>query len=313
MQDGQQASAQYRRAIDFDRKALEASPDAVRAKRGLAILRMKLGDIIRDADPETALSEFEGAIQLFKELPSAELEKPATARTLLFLERKRADALRDLQEWSSAADALQPVVSQLNKIYEADPTDKRAAFDLLVGLGDLRELYYFQRDSAKALQPAERASQITRDLSRQDPGNRTLQLDAAYTQFYLATILAWRGNNARAVPLAREAMKWAAQLAARPDAAPRDLDLATQVFTEVEPAELRDPHLAVSLARRFLSANGPGDVIAGYRLAKALQVAGQLSESKIVAQRTLALMAPVKKGRIPYRRKVLEELTLPRL
>lgn len=89
---------------------------------------------------------------------------------------------------------------------------------------------------------------------------------------------------------------------------PRDVQLAAQAFTEVEPNGLRNPELAVRLARQYLAATAAENVTAQITLANALHIAGQVTETQAAARKALSLMAPVRGHRIPYQRHKMEEL-----
>src|ERR1022692_620254 len=306
--DPARAAGPYRRAIELNQVALAATPAAVRSRRGIALFRMKLGDLIRVADPETALQQFQDATKAFDGLPPEELNRPVNKRFQATFLRKTGDALKDLQEWKAAAETLQQSLAYFNAEYTADPTDKRATFDLVVVLGDLTELYFFQGDEGKGLPPAERAAQLINELRRKEPQNPVWQVFAAWFQVRFATILARMGNTQRALPLDTEGLKELARIASAPAAAPRDLQLAAEAFTEVEPAVLRDPPRAILLAHRYLTATRPDNVTGQYTLAAALQLAGEAGEARAVAQKALALLAPVRDGRIPYLRKRLEAI-----
>ncbi len=306
--DPARAAVLYRRAIELDQAALGASPAAVRPRRGIAVMRVKLGDLIRAADPATALQQFRDATTAFDGLPSEELNRPANKRIQATFLRKTGNALKDLQEWTAAAETLQRPLSYFNGEYAADITDKRAMFDLAVISGDLTDIYFLQDDNRKALPVAERTAQLMSELMNKEPANTAWQLNAAWSQVRFATLLAREGNAARALPLATEGLKELARLSSAPGADPRHLQLAAEAYTEVEPKALRDPQRAVALARRYLAATGQDNITGQYTLALALQLAGKVDEAKATAQKALALLAPVRSGRIPFTRKRLEAL-----
>jgi tetratricopeptide (TPR) repeat protein len=304
--DPARAAGPYRRAIELDQAALNASPGDVRARRGGALMRMKLGDLFRPYDPETALKQFRDAATVFDRLPAGELQRPANRRTQVTLLRKTANALRDLQEWNAAAETMQQPLAYFQAEYAADPTDKRATFDLAVVLGDLADVYFQHEDNAKALAPAERTYQLDSELLRKEPANPVWQLFSAWFQVRVATLLSREGNTVRALPLATDGLKELTRISSAPGAAPRDLQLTAEAFTEVEPKPLRDPQRAVALARRYLAATRPDNITGLYTLALALDLAGRADEAKVVAQKGLSLLAPVRDGRITYTRQRLE-------
>jgi len=288
--------------------ALAAAPSGVRSRRAIALFRIKLGDLIRAADPETALQQFQEATKAFDGLPAEELKRPANRRFQAMFLRKTGNALKDLQEWKASVEALQQSVAYFNTEFAADPTDKRAIFDLAVASGDLAEVCFLQEDDRKALAPSERAAQLMSELRRTEPQNPNFQAVAAWDEVRFATILGRLGNTQRALPLATEGLKELWRLASLPGAAPRDLQLTAEAFAEVQPATLRDPARAIVLARRYLAATRPDNVTGLYTLATALQLAGEADEARAVAQKALTFLAPVRGGRIPDLRKRLEAI-----
>jgi tetratricopeptide (TPR) repeat protein len=312
--DPARAAANYRRSIEFDQKALAmpatipVDPGTAHARRGIVVMRMKLADLIRMADPEEALKQLREATAAFGTFPPDERKRPGNKRIEAMLLRKTGNTLKDLQQWTAAAETLDRALVYHEAEYSADRMDQRAATDLYVILGDLTDLYLYAQDNEKALAPAERCFLLAAELLRKEPGNPVSQLSAAWAQSRFARILVRTGNATRALPLATEAMKELARLSSAPTAAPRDLQLAAEAYTEIEPKSLRDAPRAVALARRYLAATGPENILGLYTLALALQEAGQTAEAKSAAQKTLALLAPVRGGVVPYTRKRLEAI-----
>jgi eukaryotic-like serine/threonine-protein kinase len=306
--DPTRAAVPYRRAIQLHQAALDASPGALRSRRGVAVMRMKLGDLVRPTDPESALNQYRNASTVFDGLPPEELNRPANKRIQITFLRKTGNALRDLQEWAAASETLQQPLAFFNSEYAADTADKRAMYDLSVMLNDLADLYFMQEDNRRALPLAERNAQLMTELLHKEPGNPVWQLLSGWCQVRLATLLDREGNATRALPFATEGLKELARLSSPPRATPRDLQLASQAYLEVEPKALRDPQRAVVLARRYLAVTRQDNITGQYTLALALQLAGRTEEAKATAQKALALLAPVRGGRIPYVRKRLEAL-----
>jgi tetratricopeptide (TPR) repeat protein len=310
--DPARAAVYYRRAIEIHRMVL-AAPSTVNgnagtahARRGIAVMGMKLADLIRMADPEEALRQLREATAAFGALPPEERKRPGNKRIGATLLRKTGNTLKDLQQWTAASETLDQALLYFESEYSADRTDQRATTDLFVILGDLADLYSYSENFEKALPAAERSSLLIGEVLRMGPANVSNQLNAAWAQARFATILVRTGNATQALPLATEAMKELARLSSGRTAAPRNLQLAAEAFTDVEPKSLRDAPRATALARRYLSATRPDNILGLYTLALALQQSGQIAEAKSVAQRTLTLLAPVRGVIIPYIRKRLE-------
>ena len=104
----------------------------LRARRGIAINRMKLGDLARFGDPETALDDYRQGLSTFDTLPPDELKRPANLRLRAQFLRKVGGTLRDLQQWSEAEPYLNQSLAFFEESLAADPDDKRAKYDVVV-------------------------------------------------------------------------------------------------------------------------------------------------------------------------------------
>ena len=105
--DPARAAALYRRAIELDQAALAVAPGAVRSGEA-SMMRMKLGDLIRAADPATALQQFRDATAMFDGLPSEELNRPANKRFQASLSAKpetRSETFRNGCRGGNPAEA----------------------------------------------------------------------------------------------------------------------------------------------------------------------------------------------------------------
>lgn len=157
----------------------------MRARRGIALFEMKLGDLVRSSDPETALDAFLKASSAFDGLALDAWKRPVSQRFQATFLRKTGDALRDLQEWAAAAATLLKAKPFYESQYAADPADQRATLDYGVFMSDLSDVYFLQGDYQKAAGPAGRAVELMAQLVHQQPANTVWQVDWQSRPFVL--------------------------------------------------------------------------------------------------------------------------------
>ena len=295
--DPAKAIQAYRRSIDLQTAALAVSPASVRALRGIAVMRMKLGDLARPKDPQLALEEFRAASLALTRVPPAEGLSPTIRRLHFFLLRKTANALRDMQDWAESENALAQVREYSDRQLSADSNDQRAAEDVAVAASDQAYLFLAQRKYRDMLQPAATVLRISEQLNRRQPNDLKWQLNLAYSRVQLAIAQYHLGQTAIATTLARSGVNELIRLAELSNASPHYLEVASEWLVLAEPREHSDPQRAILYARKFLSATRSDNVAAQSLLAYALQAAGQSEEAKSVAKTALSLLKPTNEPR----------------
>ncbi len=308
MADPVKAAQEYRRAIELDKLGLAASPGSARALRGTAVMRMKLGDLVRPRDPQSALDEFRAASLALEGISSAEKSSPTIRRVQFTLLRKTGDALRDMQEWAEAESALRRVRAYHDQQLSADPGDKRAAEDVAVIASDQAYLYLWQRKYREMLEPAATLNRLSEEFLRREPNNTKWQLYSGVSQVQLAIAEVHAGGGESGARRARAGVRELIRVAEGRETSPKFHQVAAEWLVLAEPKTESDPQRAVVYARKFLAETRPDNVAGLFRLALALQAAGQAREARAAAGAALSLLAPVRGNHVPYMRKVLETL-----
>jgi eukaryotic-like serine/threonine-protein kinase len=306
--DPAQAAAHYRRSAELDEMMVRKDPNMLRARRGIALSRMKLGDLVHFGDPETALDDYRQGLITFDSLPPDELKRPATLRLREQDLRKVGETLRDLQQWSDAEPYLLRCQTYFESSLAADPDDKRAKYDLVVILEAVMRFYELQGKTERARQLSERMVALMNDLTRDEPANENWQMSRGYYRYKLGTQLAKLGAGYPASATGTEGLKELARIADKANAAPQALEFASEAFARIEPSELRSGERALKFAERFAKLKPAGDPAALYLLAFAQNAEGGRKEATQTAQRALALLAPPRGGRAYYVRAELESI-----
>lgn len=310
--DPVRAGENYRRAIAINTAVVGKTPGSARSIRGIAVMRMKLGDLARTADPELALVEFRATTAALDGLTAADAKAPAMERLRFYFLRKTGDALRDLREWTEAESALGRAREYHDRQLAADPGDRRAEEDVAVVASDQAYLYLWQGKYRQMLEPAATLERLSGEFTRRHPNDPKWQLYFAFSRVQLAIVKNRLGDVQSAGRLARAGVAELVRLAELPNASPHFHEVAAEWLVAAEPGDARDLRRAVAYARKFLAETRPDNVAALSRLALALEAAGEADEAgeaKTVAGKALALLPPVKEGRVAFLRRELERVT----
>jgi tetratricopeptide (TPR) repeat protein len=307
LSDPAQASAHYRRSTELDEMMVRKDPKMWRAWRGIAINRLKLGDLSRFGDPETALDDYQQGLSSFDSLPADELKRPANLRFRAQFLRKVGGTLSDLQQWSDAQPYLNRSLAFFEESLGADPDDKRAKFDLVVISETVMNFYDRQGKTERALRLGERMVSLMDELTRTEAGNASWHVARGYYRYKVGTQLAKLGDRDRASAVGAEGLSELARVADPADATPQALELASEAYARIEPAALRNRERAVAYAQRFAKRRPSRDLSALYLLAFAQSADGSV-EATETARRALALLPPPRSGRVYYVRTELEAI-----
>lgn len=300
------ARASYERAALLNRRALELDPHFSRARRAVAINRMKIAQLVLESDPQEAASIFREALVTMDAMPEPERQKPENRRARWVLGRRAASAMFSLGDYPAAAAEYKRVLDSIEPFARIDPENSQAQYDLAVVLNDLAETYREMGDTQAALRATERVREVLDRLLARDANNVVWRGHKAELDVRLAGLIS--GDRARAEALAKQGLAAARELAEAPGAGPVELHRAAQAFSKVALDHLRQPRLAVSYAKRAVELSGGKAPDFFLTLAAACRAAGDLEGARQAARQGLAQLAPLKPGARPSRlRRLLEE------
>jgi tetratricopeptide (TPR) repeat protein len=319
--DSDAALVAYRKTIELDYRALGIDPGFLRARRGLSILQMKIGSVEMETDPAQALRDFQIALQRADTLPKEDQSTYTTMRMRSMVQRKEADAMSELGEYSQANALFKQVAEAQERLAATDPEDLRARADLEVVLNDEAMAFADAADPVLASAPNDRARNlaaaadlfakvvdITGKMLLQDPSNENWRSVLADAQVHLGTTQAELHHAGDSASIAGKGIATMRELAKKDDASPMILDQAAGELISVQPASLRDPRFAVGCAVRAVAISHgqrPSELLT---LAQAYRTFGQIDKSRAMAKQGLALLPPMQPGSTkPRIRKLLEK------
>ena len=310
----------YRKDIRLDERALSLDPNFPRARRGLGIVQLKIGNVEIETDPAQALEDYRLAEERFDALPESKQDGLSTLRIRANVVRKKATAMRELGEYAQAIPLFDQALAIQKQIAAADPKDNRSLFDVYVDLTQKAYDYEYAADPALEADPQKRrrdlalaipllkeAQSIAVQLLKQTPSNEDRKASLADVQVRLGTAETELQTSDDAGKLAATGLVTLTGLAAKHPDSVLMLDFAVAALLTVKPATLRDPKLAIECAEREALLTKRKQPSALLSVAQAYRSAGLNKQARTAAHEGLALLPSVSASApIPRTRKLLE-------
>jgi eukaryotic-like serine/threonine-protein kinase len=314
------ALAAYRKGINLENRVLGLDPGMFVARRGIGNLQMKIGSVELDTDPAQALKDIEIALQDFDDLPEADRKSLITIRVRAITERKKAMALEELGEHAQAIPLFEEVLQIDRQIAAADPKDSRAIRDVAITLQDTAASYERAADPLlddssvdrrRNLLAAERSFEefaaTLEQMLRQNPANEDFKAGHADAQVRIGSLRQVLHLPGESEALSRRGLAVLKDLVEKDPDSEAILGSALNAILTVEPATLRDPHLAVEWAKRGVALSHRKTPRWLLSLAQAHRAAGQIEEGRAAAREGLALLPSLQPGATkPRIRRLLE-------
>jgi len=305
LSDFQGALAEYRKARELYQRALVLAPGNVRVLQALVNTHRLVGAVEMQPDPADALPELRAAIDSINSLHNQAKQVMAIRRMQSGVIGPYAGALIEIGRYREALAALEQGEIISRELLAADRKNIRAVQDLEAGMS--RESACYQdraagifteagadriADAKNALRVLSEQRSLLEEVLRVEPHNGNWESK-------LGLILIDMGRQQRALrrpkgslELAQKGLAILKELARRPDVQAYQLfDTANGLIT-IEPAQLREPALAVNYAERIVDASSHRNPEFLLTLAEAYRTAGQTSKARAAAKEGLALLPP---------------------
>lgn len=237
-------------------------------------------------------------------LPESKQETLTALRLRANLLRKRATALRELEEFAQAAPLFNQALAIQKKIAAQDPKDSRSQFDVYVDLTQAANNYEDAADPVFVNAPAERrrnlqmaisllkpAESIVVQLLKVDPSNDEWRAGLADVEVRLGTEEQELGGADGAAALTAAGVMTLKDMALKHPDTVLTLDMEISAVLNARPIALRDPKLAVQAAEHeaLLTLRHQPSVL--HWLAQAYRAAGRIDEAHAAAREGLALFS----------------------
>ena len=283
----------YRKALALYRALPPEGEAGKAARRGLALVQIRIGDLQEGRDDlAAALSAYRAAFAISDKLAA---EDPANAddqRRLAFAYRKTAGMQESLNDLPGALEGYVKASAINEALMKADPANAQAQMSYAISLRWTGDLLSKMRDRSGAIARYRQVLAILDRLSAQQPDNVLVAGRRSEMMIVLARALEQSGEKAEARVTASHGLALARELARREDATPDDLSQVALDFLTCEPADLREPATALTFAERAVALSGGSDADGLDVLAQAYFDNGASARAIETERRALALLSP---------------------
>jgi eukaryotic-like serine/threonine-protein kinase len=297
--DFKAAREAYESSLAMDEAVARERPDNQRARRGVAVLRLKLGDMQLEAgEIEQAAANYDAAVNDFDRLGAADPDNALLSRNAAMARRKRGFAFEMRGDTRAALAEYGRAETALKALIQADPRNTQATMDHAVLLKNVGDLHYKLEKLPAAAAAYRESSALLKTLAASDPGNYVLRGRYGTMLVYAGDTLGLMGRKEEAVRMLRDGLAIKKEIADRAGATSDDVIAYSMDLIDCTVDELRDPAAALAYARRA-TAMTPRPVPENLaQLARAAFEAGDAAQAVEVQQKFLSILpaaAPARK------------------
>jgi eukaryotic-like serine/threonine-protein kinase len=194
-----------RQAVGHRRLIAEQHPDSLAAQLGLAISRIKLGDVLGHpgfpnvGDQDGAMAQYRDAIQLLLRLPPDQATEPGTRRHVAMLHERMGRLLETDGNFPAALAELQRSWAIREQLVRDFPGDVAVLRDAGIARERLCSVHLHEGAVDAALAHCEAALAAYERLRAADPEDANARMTHAIGQRWLARVLTARGDPAAAL------------------------------------------------------------------------------------------------------------------
>ncbi len=291
--DPKAARAAYEKALAVDQAVAAEYPDNLRARRGTAVIRMKIGDMQLDAgEMDAGVRNYQAAAAAFDALSATDPDNATLRRTAATVHRKlgiayeaAGDAQAAMREYGNNAAVLQALI-------KADPSNSQAKMDYAVTLKNAGDLQYKQGNLPASLAAYREAAGLLGPLSAAEPGNAVVRGRYATMLVYAGDVLAELHRKDEALRMLREGLGIVKELADRPGATAEDIISYAEDLIDCPLEELQNAPAAVAYARKAVGMTSQPVPEYLEQLARAHFAAGDTAGAVAVQQKVVSLLPP---------------------
>ena len=259
LNDPAAAFESYRKAGGLYQGLLLSEPGNKVARRGVAVLQIRTGDLLMRDDPKAAINSYRGALPVIQDLAASDPTNAEARRLLATVYQKVGGALEDLGDLKGALKNYDSAAATREELMRADPNNALASMNTVVSLRYLGDLLYKMNDQPGALAKYQRALEILDRLSAEEPDNVLAQGRDSVMRIFVGQTLAEMGRIGEARVVSARGLAIAKDLGKRKDATPDELSEYAESFLTCEPADLREPATALLFAKESAAKSGETD------------------------------------------------------
>jgi eukaryotic-like serine/threonine-protein kinase len=299
------ALAEYLKARELYQRALVLAPGNIRILQALVNNHRLVGAVEMQTDPAGALPELRAAIDGINSLHDQAKQVTAIRRMQSGAIGPYAGALIEIGRYREALAALKRGEIISRELLASDPKNIRAVQDLQAGLSREAEVYQdraagvFPEEGADRIADAKNALKVLSEQRSLLEEILAIEPHNGNWESKLGSVLVDIGRQQHALQERRESLESSQkglgilkEVASRPDVQLYQLFDAINGLITVEPAELREPDLAVKYAERIVEASSRHNPEFLLTLAEAYRAAGQSAKARTAAEEGLSLLPP---------------------
>ncbi len=295
LQDTAGAVRAYRESLEQWQQVLDLDPKHARARRAVAVLTMKQGDMELQTKRLDAAQEFYERART--RIQAADLSNPENLRVAGSIGRKLAYVV-SYKDAGRALEYYRGAMGDFERMVAIDPRNTRARMDMVVVLREMGDLQRnVPQERGNALASYRRALEYLVEMLAASPANVRLKERTAEGYLLTAGMEAEVGTMGRAREASVEGLKLAREVAVREGAGPAQFRLYAETLLRAEPRELRNPGAALQYAELASQAVGGKNPEYLHLMAEACFQAGRAAEAVANENRVLELLPPESAGR----------------
>jgi eukaryotic-like serine/threonine-protein kinase len=249
----------YHKSLGLYQALLAAEPGNKAARRGVAVLQIRTGDLLVRDDAKAAMSNYRAALPVIQDIAASDPTNTETRRLLANAYQKIGSVLEDLGDLKGALKNYDSAAATREELMRADPSNALASMNTVVSLRYLGDLLYKMNDRPGALSKYQRAVEILDRLSVAEPDNVMVLGRDSVMRIFVGQTMAEMGKIVDARRVTARGLAIAKELTKREDATPDELSEYAESFLTCEPADMREPATALQLAKASVDKTGGND------------------------------------------------------
>lgn len=282
-----EARGAFEKALAIDEELTSHDASNARARRGAALLRIKIGDL--EPDAAGALRDYQAGETVLKPMSEADPFNVPLRRMAAMVERKIAGAYASLGQFREADARYRDGSERARMAMLADPKNTQGQLDYTVWLKTRADVLSQHGDDRTALDLYRQVLAVLEPLYRADPANPLLKTRYSEMLAYVGQLLAEAHRETEARPLYQHALAIAKKAADEQGATAGAVMQYAESLMDCPLDDLRDARSALAYARKAAAMREP-DAQTLEQLARAFFEAGDSAHAVEVQEKAMALL-----------------------
>ncbi len=295
------ARVNYEKAIACQTRVRALLPKQTRSLRGLAVGHIKLANLVRETDPDTAIAGYRMAVETLREILPEDQKSASVQRVTSMANIKIGGLLAEMGRASESIPFLDAATAILRPLVQLDQEDTRFRYDLSVADFYLGAACEELKQKQAAMAHYQAMVTILEGLLHAHPGNLVWQGHMAEAIWRIGGLRRELGQNVEGDRDVRRGLDLAVQSAESLDSSANDMARAASHLLEVLPVSWRDPAKALVLARHAVEKSNSTNPDFLLVLGRALKAGNQPKEARSVLLKARERAPGVKPGAQPGR------------